>query len=93
MKALNHLAAEILVDWADNPSGGGYRRFALPYVEAMLTLKTCEDRYGFEYGDMIVARALNALTQWRGSKAREVKQCLNEHLKAYNVKHNGSQCK
>lgn len=76
------------MDWKENPSTGSYRRFAFPYVEAMLSMRTCEDRYGFEYGDMIVARALNALHQWRGVKAREVKAVLNKHLEAYNARHN-----
>lgn len=89
-KPLNQLAAEILVDWKDNPSMGSYRRFALPYVQAMLSMRTCEDRYGLEWGDMIVARALNALSQWRGATARKVKADLNEHLKVYNARHNGS---
>jgi hypothetical protein len=90
MKPLNQLAAEILVDWKDTPSTGSYRRFAIPYVEAMLSMRNCEDKYGFEYGDMIVARALNALHQWRGNKAREVKLALNKHLEVYNARHNGS---
>lgn len=89
-KPLNQLAAEILVDWKDNPSSAAYRRFALPYVQAMLSMRTCEDRYGLEWGDMIVARALNNLAQWRGATARKVKLDLNEHLKVYNARHNGS---
>jgi hypothetical protein len=54
----------------------------------MLNMRSCEDRYGLEYGDMIVAHALNNLMQWRGEKAREVKQLLNQHLKEYNARHN-----
>ena len=90
MKPLNQLAAEILVDWKQSTSTGSYRIFAKPYVEAMLTMHNCEDYYGMEYGDMIVARALNALHQWRGETARRVKAELNEHLKVYNDRHNRS---
>jgi hypothetical protein len=90
MRPLNQLAAAILVDWKQSPSSGSYRRFALPYVEAMLTMNNCEDRYGLEWGDMIVARALNALHQWRGETARKVKAELNEHLKVYNDRHSGA---
>jgi len=88
MKPLNQLAAAILTDWKDNPSSAFYRISAKPYVEAMLTMHNCEDYYGMEYGDMIVARALNALHQWRGETARKVKAELNEHLKVYNARHN-----
>ena len=90
MRPLNIIAADILVDWKSSTTTGSYRTFAKPYVEAMLSMRTCEDNYGMEYGDMIVARALNNLHQWRGEIARKVKAELNEHLKAYNVRHNGS---
>jgi len=90
LKSINRLAAEILVDWKENPSTARYRYHAFPYVEAMLSLSTCEDRYGLEYGDMIVAYALNNLIQWRGPKAREIKALLNQHLKEYNVRHQGA---
>jgi hypothetical protein len=90
MKPLNQLAAEILVDWKESPSTALYRIKGLPYIEAMLSMKTCEDRYGLEYGDMIVAHALNCLHQWRGETARKVKLELNEHLEVYNARHNGS---
>jgi hypothetical protein len=90
MKPLNQLAAEILVDWKESPSSAFYRIQSMPYVEAMLTMRTCEDRYGLEWGDMVVARALNALHQWRGETARKVKAELNEHLKVFNDRHSGS---
>ena len=56
----------------------------------MLTMRTCEDRYGLEWGDMIVAYALNNLTPWRGEVAREVKAQLRQHLEIYNANHSGS---
>lgn len=91
MKPLNQIAAEILVNWRENPSSASHRIYARPYVEAMLSMRTCEDMYGLEYGDMIVARALDNLAQWRGPKAREIKQLLKQHLEVYNVKHSGAQ--
>jgi hypothetical protein len=90
MRPLNQLAAEILVDWKESPSSAAYRVFAKPYVEAMLSMQKCSDMYGMEYGDMIVARALNALHQWRGETARKVKAELNAHLKDFNDRHSGS---
>lgn len=90
---LNRLAAEILVEWRATPSSAGYRIHALPYVEAMLSMRTCEDMYGLEYGDMIVAYALDNLSQWRGYKARQIKIQLKQHLEVYNVRHNGAQRK
>ena len=91
MKTLNQIAAEILIEWRENPSTASHRIFARPYVDAMLSMRTCEDMYGLEYGDMIVARALDNLAQWRGDKAREMKQLLKQHLEIYNAKRRGAQ--
>jgi hypothetical protein len=54
----------------------------------MLDLSTCKDNYGLEYGDMVVARAVDNLHHWRGPAARRIKEELNLHLKEYNRANN-----
>lgn len=69
--------------WKVKPPGSSYR-FAMPYVEAMTQIFSCKDMYGLEYGDMIVARALDNMARWRGEDARRIKAELKQHLKEFN---------
>jgi len=87
-RPLNRIAAEILTVWRDSLPSHNVRLFSMPYVEAMLSLHTCKDKYGLEYGDMIVAHALNNLANWRGDNARRIKAELKLHLENYNAMHN-----
>ncbi len=82
-RPLNSIAMEIVRLWKAKPPGSSYR-FAMPYVEAMISMSSCKDMYGLEYGDMIVVRALDNMAQWRGDDARRIKAELNQHLKEYN---------
>ncbi len=84
-RPLNKIAAEILTVWKNEPPGGNVMRFSLPYVRAMLDLQTCNDQYGLEYGDMIVAYALNNMNYWRGVDARRIKAEMKQHLESFNV--------
>lgn len=82
---LNKIAAEILTLWRDNPPSVNVRRFAMPYVRAMLDLESCKDMYGLEYGDMIVVYAVSNMANWRGDDARRIKTDLNLHLENFNA--------
>jgi hypothetical protein len=57
----------------------------------MLHINTCADMYGAEYGDMVVATALDNLSHWRGEDARRIKAELNAHLKEHNNARDSSQ--
>lgn len=70
--------------WADHPPSPNVQRFAMPYVRAVLELQTCHDKYGLEYGDMIVAYLVSNMSNWRGPEARRLKDELNAHLKEFN---------
>jgi hypothetical protein len=89
LRPLHKIAAAIVVEWRNNPPSSNTMRFATPYIRAMLDLRTCYDMYGLEYGDMIVAYALNNMGQWRGEKARELKAELKQHLEDFNATHHG----
>lgn len=84
-RPLNKIAAEIITIWRTKPPSQNTMRFAAPYVQAMLDIRSCRDMYGMEYGDMIVAYALNNLAQWRGDDARRIKSELNAHLEKFNA--------
>lgn len=84
VRPLNKIAAEVLTLWGPRarcPEMPAFIRFALPYVDAMLTLKSINDTYGLESGDDIVLRFLTNVGLWRGEDARRIKAELNEHLK------------
>jgi hypothetical protein len=61
--------------------GKSWYTYASPYVQAMYSLETAKDNYGFDTGDSIVMYALSNLEYWRGDTAREVKAQLKAHLK------------
>jgi hypothetical protein len=62
-------------------TGKSWYTYAKPYVQAMYSLETAKDNYGFDTGDSIVMYALSNLEYWRGDTAREVKAQLKAHLK------------
>ena len=84
LRPLNEIAMDIADDYLTGKSETGQRAHAAPYVKAMFHIASCYDMYGMEYGDMVVAYALNNLTQWRGEKARKCKAELKKHLEVYN---------
>lgn len=89
LRPLTIIAMEIMDLWRVDPPSPRTFRIARPYVEAMFSLNTCEDMYGLEYGDMIVAHALSNLGHWRGEDARRIKAELNQHLEEYNARNRG----
>ena len=46
---------------------------AAPYLQAMLTLDSIEDSYGYDSARGIVLRFLNNAKSWRGDDARRIK--------------------
>ena len=85
-RPLNKIAAEILTLWSSavlNPSKPrpGYVTFSMPYVRAMLTMKSPAEKYGLEDGEGIVLYFLTNAAQWRGVEAARIKAELNASLK------------
>lgn len=80
-RPLNKLAAVILTDWGPYMPPKGFRLFAMPYVQAMLSLEKLSDYYGVDDAEDIVLRFLSNAAPWRGEVARQVKSELNQHLK------------
>ena len=54
---------------------------AVPYLSAMQTLESVNDKYGYDSGSSIVAYFLANASTWRGETAREIKKELNRRIK------------
>ena len=75
VRDLNVIAQEIMRDWNKVYFG------AVPYLSAMLSLKSIEDNYIMDSGSSIVMYFLSNASTWRGETARRVKKELNTMLK------------
>ena len=74
-RSLSAIAREIAISWA-NPYFG-----AIPYIQAMRTLTSIDDHYGFDDARSIVNYFLANAQTWRGEDARRIKAELNSLLK------------
>jgi len=63
---LNQIARRIMEDWDVSP-------YALPYLRAMYSLESVNDKYGLDDGRSIVLYFLANAQSWRGPVAREIK--------------------
>ena len=75
MRTIHEIANEIRLDWA-RPYFG-----AVPYLEAMHSLKSIDDKYGRDDASSVVAYFLANASTWRGETARRIKAELNALLK------------
>jgi hypothetical protein len=69
------IARIIRKDWAKVYFG------AVPYLEAMSSLTTVKDAYGYDSGKSIVNYFLANASTWRGETAKAVKLVLNKMVK------------
>ncbi len=67
MRDIHVIAHEIASDW-EKPNYA-----ALPYLEAMHSLSSINDTYGFDSGRGIVAYFLCNAGSWRGDTAKRIK--------------------
>lgn len=75
-RKLSTIANEITENWAKPYFG------AVPYLQAMLSLDTINDKYGYDDGRSIVLYFLANAQSWRGDVAKYVKAELKGMLKA-----------
>lgn len=73
-RKLYEVAAEIKKDWK-RPYFG-----AVPYIDALLTLESTSDFYGYDSADDMVRYFLANAGTWRGETARRVKAELKSLL-------------
>lgn len=69
------IAAEIRKTWPKVYFG------AVPYLEAMFSLNSITDNYGYDRADSIVRYFLSNASTWRGEDARRIKAELKGMLK------------
>lgn len=76
VRPLCEIAREIRSDWGSKVYFG-----AKPYLSAMLSLNSVDDKYGLDSGDMIVRYFLSNASTWRGEVAKRVKAELKAMIK------------
>lgn len=69
------IAADIRKDW-----GAKVNFAAKPYLDAMATLSSVDDNYGWDSGKTIVLYFLSNASSWRGETAKTIKKELKEML-------------
>ena len=75
-RPLHEIAREIRKDW-----GAKVNFAAKPYLDAMATLNTIDDNYGWDSGKMIVLYFLGNASTWRGETAKRIKAELKAMVK------------
>ena len=73
-RLIYQIAKEIRSDWAKVNYG------AEPYLEAMSSLNSINDKYYLDDAREIIMYFLANASSWRGEKAREIKKELNQML-------------
>lgn len=80
-RSLSTIAREIQADY--RAKGKPVHFSAVPYVDAMRSLDTLDDRYGYDDAESVVIYGLSNLSTWRGETAtrvkRELRVMLHEH--------------
>ena len=76
---ISDIAKLIIKDWRSQGKGINYA--AKPYVEAMLSINSIDDKFGYDSGVSIVRYFLCNANSWKGPVAREVKKKLNAMCK------------
>ena len=75
LRPLSTIAREIFNDWKK------VNYAAKPYLEAMFSLDSINDKYGMDDARSVVAYFLSNASTWRGPKAKEIKAELKAMLK------------
>lgn len=70
-RPLYEIAADIRKDW-----GAKVNFAAKPYLDAMASLNSVEDNYGWDSGKTIVLYFLGNASSWRGETAKAIKKEL-----------------
>ena len=75
MRKISEIASEIKMDWKK------VNFAARPYLDAMLSIDTIQDKYYFDDARSIITYFLCNASSWRGEKARQIKAELKGMLK------------
>ena len=75
MRTLHEIAREIRKDWAK------VNYAAKPYLDAMASLDSIEDKYHYDSGKSVVLYFLSNASSWRGENAKRIKAELRSMVK------------
>ena len=75
VRPISVIAAEISASWKN------VNYAAIPYLSAMRSLNTANDRYGYDDAKGIVLYFLSNAAAWRGDDARRIKAELKALVK------------
>ena len=73
-RQISHIAGEIEMDWAK------VNFAARPYLDAMFSLTSVDDDYGYDSGRSVVLYFLSNASTYRGETARKLKAELKAML-------------
>jgi hypothetical protein len=76
VRPIYEIAREIHSDWGAKTYFG-----AKPYISAMLSLSSVDDKYMFDDARTIIRYFLSNAVSWRGEVARRIKAELKEMVK------------
>jgi hypothetical protein len=76
---LCEVALMIRKDWSKQGTGVNYG--ARPYLDAMFSLDSIDEKFGYDSGVSIVRYFLANANSWKGAVARAVKKNLNNRCK------------
>lgn len=74
-RSLSTIAREIRADWTK------VNYAAKPYLDAMASLDSVRDSYGYDSGKSVVLYFLSNAATWRGDKAKAIKAELKAMVK------------
>ena len=74
-RTISQIAGIVRKDWKKVYFG------AVPYLDAMFSLESVDDDYGYDSGRSVVAYFLANASTWRGETAKLVKAELNRRIK------------
>jgi hypothetical protein len=72
------IAEDIFCDWSQ--IGKGVSPYAEPYLDALRTIESIDDKYIFDTADSVVRYFLANASTYRGEKAKQLKSELKQHL-------------
>ena len=72
-RSLSVIASEIRKDWKATAKDGRVYFGAVPYLDAMSSLNSINDRYGMDSAKSIVLYFLSNAGTWKGETAKRVK--------------------
>lgn len=75
MRTLHEIAREIRKDWTK------VNYAAKPYLDAMASLDSIEDKYHYDSGKSVVLYFLSNASSWRGENAKRIKAELRSMTK------------